>query len=196
MVANLAENYLITETEYLAGEKVSDVKHEYIEGELYAMAGASRNHERISGNIFARFLQHLDNTPCEPFTSDLKVKANGNFYYPDVLVTCDDENGDDYYTDSPILIVEVLSKSTRRRDKLTKMNAYRTIPKLEEYVLIEQDFVDIEVCRRKNNWVSEHYFLGDEVTFQSLELTLSVEAIYQRVQNEEMQEYLQKLAAK
>ena len=185
MVANLATNYHLSEAEYLEGEKISEIKHEYIEGEVYAMAGASRNHNRISANLSRHFGNHLENIPCEPFTSDLKVKAGNSFYYPDVLVACNDD-GDDYYSESPILIVEVLSKSTRRHDKVTKMNAYRTIPTLQEYVLIEQNFIDIEICRRSSHWQSEHYFLGDKVTFESLELTLSVESIYQRVNNEEM----------
>ena len=89
-----------------------------------------------------------------------------------------------------MIIVEVLSKSTRCNDKSLKMNAYKTIPSLQEYVLIEQDFVDVEVCR----WVSEHYFLGDEVTFTSLDLTLAVTDIYARVTNEDMSDDLQQLA--
>ncbi|NOQ36936.1 MAG: Uma2 family endonuclease [Methylococcaceae bacterium] len=193
MVANLAEKHFISEADYLEGEKISDIKHEYIDGEVYAMAGASRKHNIVSANIARLFGNHLENTPCATFIADLKVKAEGDFYYPDVLVACNDDEGDDYYTDSPIIIIEVLSKSTRRRDKVTKMNAYRTIPELKEYVLIEQNQVDVEVCRRSNNWFSEHYFLGDEVTFESIDLTLSVESIYQRVNNEDMQDYLQKL---
>ncbi len=188
MVANLATQYHLSEVEYLEAEKTSKFKHEYSEGEVYAMAGASRNHERISGNLLAKFIQHLENTPCEPFSSDLKVKANHSFYYPDVLVVCNDDKGDDYYTEFPVIIIEVLSDSTRGRDKVTKMNAYRTIPTLKEYVLIEQNFIDIEICRRASNWQSEHYFLGDKVTFESLDLTLPVESIYQRVNNEEMLE--------
>lgn len=71
------------------------------------------------------------------------------------------------------------------------MASYKTLPSLQEYVLIEQDFAEVEVCRRNNNWISERYFLGDDVTFQSIDLTLSVEAIYNRVQNEDVLEFLQ-----
>ena len=173
-------NY-ISEAKYLEGEKISDVKYEYIDGDVYAMAGASRNHNIVSTNIARLFGNHLENTPCTTFVSDMKIKADGDFFYPDVLINCNNDDGDDYYTNSAIIIVEVLSKSTRQRDKVTKMKAYKTIPRLEEYVLIEQDFIDVEVCRRKNNWTSEHYFLGDKVTFESLDLTLSVADIYQRV---------------
>ncbi|MFI3218220.1 MAG: Uma2 family endonuclease [Methylococcales bacterium] len=188
-----AHSYL-TEAEYLHGEQFSDIKHEYIYGDVYAMAGASRNHERLSGNIFGALLSHLKDLRCEPFMSDIKVKADGHYFYPDVIVVCDDEQGDDYYTEKPVIIVEVLSKGTRRNDKSLKMHAYKTLPSLQEYVLIEQDFVDVEVCRRVNGWVSEHYFLGDEVTFTSLDLTLVVTDIYARVNNEDMSDYLQQLA--
>lgn len=193
MALNYAQSYL-TEAEYLHGEQFSDIKHEYIHGDVYAMAGASRNHERLSGNVFAVLLTHLKDLRCEPFMSDIKVKADGNFFYPDVIVVCDDEQGDDYYTEKPVFIVEVLSKGTRRNDKRLKMNAYKTIPSLQEYVLIEQDCVDVEVCRRSNGWLSEHYFLGDDVTFSALDLTLSVADIYARVNNEDMRDYLQQLA--
>jgi Uma2 family endonuclease len=189
-----AHSYL-TEAEYLQGEQYSDIKHEYIHGDVYAMAGASRNHERLSGNVYAVLLAHLKDLPCEPFASDIKVKADSCFFYPDVIVVCDDEQGDDYYTEKPVIIVEVLSKTTRRNDKSLKMAAYKTLPSLQEYILIEQDCVDVEVCRRSNGWLSEHYFLGDEVTFSALDLTLTVTDIYARVTNEDITHYLQQLAA-
>ena len=188
-----AHSYL-TEAEYLHGEQYSDIKHEYIYGDVYAMAGASRYHNIITTNIARHLGNHLEQTPCTVFSSDMKVKADGHFFYPDVLVVCDDEQGDDYYTEKPVIIVEVLSKGTRRNDKSIKMTTYKTLPSLQEYVLIEQDFVDVEVCRRANGWVSEHYFLGDEVTFTSLDLTLAVADIYARVTNEDMSDYLQQLA--
>lgn len=194
-MALAAQQPFISEAEYLAGELASEIKHEYIDGEVYAMAGASRNHERISGNVLTQFMLHLRNMPCEPFSSDMKVKADGCFFYPDVSVVCDDKQGDDYFTEAPLIIVEVMSKSTRRRDKTIKFQAYKNLASLQEYVLIDQDFVEIQVCRRSANWFPALYFLGDEVTFESIGLTLSVADIYQRVENEEMQEYLQQLGA-
>lgn len=185
----------LTEQEYLEGELISDIKHELIDGYAYAMAGASKDHERISGNLFALFHAHLINTPCEPFNSDIKVKVAENFFYPDVMVVCDDKTDNEYYTDSPLIIIEVLSKSTRRKDQALKRRAYQSLASLQEYVLIEQDFVEVEVCRRMNHWQSEHYFLGDEVRFESIDLTVPVEIIYSRVANEEMTEFLaQKMA--
>lgn len=184
----------ISEEQYLEDEKIREIKHEYVNGEVYAMSGASRTHNLISGNMYTELGLHLRGTRCNPFIADMKVKIsnryNSNFFYPDVVVACDDENGHDYYTEKPLIIVEVLSKSTRRYDKALKFNAYVTIPSLQEYVLIEQDFAEVEICRRNNHWVSERYFLGDDVTFESIGLTLSVEAIYRRVQNEEVLEFL------
>jgi Uma2 family endonuclease len=180
----------IREEDYLQGEINSKVKHELIDGGVYAMAGASGNHERISLNISRRFGNHLEGLPCEPFGSDMKVKVGSNFFYPDVIVDCNFNEVEPYYTDSPVIIVEVLSKSTRRTDETIKREAYLDIPTLQEYVLIEQDFVDIEIVRRTEGWQPKHYFLGDEVTFHSIDLTLLVEDVYLRVHNEDMIEFL------
>lgn len=176
----------ITEPEYLRGELVSEVKHEYLNGHVYAMTGASINHNRIIMNLVRQLGNHLENTPCEPFSSDLKLKVENNFFYPDVMVVCEAQSDHEYYTESPILIVEVLSKSTRQTDQTLKRLAYQSLSCSKEYVLIEQDFVDVEVCRRENHWQSEHYFLGDTVYFAAIDLHLSVETIYARVNNEEM----------
>lgn len=182
---------LITEQAYLQGEQLADSRHEYIDGEVYAMAGASRNHQRLLGNVHTACNRYLADKPCEPFASELKVKADRCFFYPDLAIVCDDEQGDDYYTECPTLIVEVLSKTTRRFDKTLKFAAYKTLPSLQEYVLIEQDHVEIQVCRREQNWFPEPYFLGDEVVFQSIGLTVTVAELYHRVDNEDMRDYLQ-----
>lgn len=187
------KTHYVTEADYLEGEKISEIKHEYINGEVYAMAGVSKSHNLITNNVLFGLMEHLDGTRCIPFASDIKVKVetkNSNcFFYPDVLVVCGDDNGNEYYTEKPIIIVEVLSKSTRKFDQTLKFETYKALPSLQEYVLIEQDFAEVEVCRRNNYWVSERYFLGDEVTFESIDLKLSVEAIYKRVQNEDVLEF-------
>jgi len=180
----------ISETDYLQGELISEVKHEYFDGSLYAMGGASKNHERIAGNVFGELRSYLKNTPCEPFSSDIKVKVGQDFFYPDVMVVCEDHSDNDYYTETPVIIVEVLSASTRRMDETTKKIAYQAIPTLKEYVIIEQDIVDVEVCRKSDNWVSSHYFMGDEVTFESMGLSLLVEDIYFRVDNNDVKSFL------
>jgi len=176
--------------DYLKWELSSQTKHELIDGHIYAMASASANHERISVNVLSAFGNHLKNSPCEPFGSDMKLRINANFFYPDVMVDCHFDNSEPYFTKTPIIIVEVLSKSTRRTDETIKLLSYINIPSLKEYVLIQQDFVDIQVIRRSEGWIPKHYFLGDDITFESIDLTLSVEEIYHRVQNEDMLEFI------
>ncbi|MEQ1619830.1 MAG: Uma2 family endonuclease [Methylococcales bacterium] len=189
MALNYAEQR-ISEADYLDGEKISEIKHEFIDGVVYAMAGANKNHQRITLNLVSAFGIHLENTLFEPFSSNVKVKVNSAFFYPDVMVVCDNQDSDPYYTESPVIVVEVLSASTRKTDETIKRRAYQSIPSLKEYVLIEQDIVDVEVCRRTQGWISEHYFLDDEVTFEAIDLTLSVADIYQRVENDDMRSFL------
>ncbi len=184
------ENPLLTVEDYLKQELSSQVKHEFIDGQLYAMAGVSINHERLSLNVLRKFGNYLENSPCEPLGSDMKLRINSNFFYPDVMVDCKFDNAEPYFTSTPVIIVEVLSKSTRKTDETLKMMSYINIPSLKEYVMIEQDIVDITVLRRSENWLAKHYFLGDEITFESIGLTLPVEDIYHRVQNEDMVEFL------
>jgi len=170
------KTHYITEQEYLDGEKRREIKHEYFDGEIYAMSGASSNHQRLISRLVQKISNHLEDTPCEVFSSDMKVRIDeGNkYFYPDVVVACEKENGDSYFINSPRLIVEVLSKSTRKFDKDLKRKIYQTIPTLEEYVLIEQDRIEIEVCRKSQNWQPNYYFIDDEITFESLNLTLPV----------------------
>jgi len=188
MASNPQLNF-ISEQDYLAGELISTVKHEYINGDVYAMAGASKNHDKIAGNIFAKFHLHLEKTACTPFFSDVKIKVENDYFYPDVMVVCDEPSNHDYYTESPIIIIEVLSKATRKMDQTLKRQAYQHLPSLQEYVLIEQDLVDVELCRRANHWQPEHYYLGDTVYFAAIDLYLPVEAIYARVVNPDMQDF-------
>ena len=183
----------ISEEEYLRGEMLAEIRHEYIAGEVFAMAGASRNHALLAANCVQALTNHLQNSPCMTFSSEIKIKADQCFFYPDVMVVYDDEHGDEYYTEKPTLIVEVLSKTTRRMDKTTKLAAYKTVPSLLEYLLIEQDHVEIEIFRRSQNWFAEHYFLGDELHLESIGLTVGVADIYRRVDNEDMRDYLQQL---
>lgn len=181
--------------EYLEGELASERKHEFIDGELYAVAGASINHERIVTNWLRKLGNHLETSPCEPLGSDMKVKVGTDFYYPDVIVDCEFDESTPYFTEIPKIIVEVLSRSTRRTDETIKRMAYMHIATLQEYVLIEQDFVDVEVVRRSKGWQSRHYFMGDEVLLESIGLKLPVQEIYHRVNNEDVKDYLAQLEA-
>ena len=190
-----AQDYLaqqMSEQEYLDTEPYSEVKREYIDGYVYAMAGAKASHNRITMNVSTAISAHLKGNPCQPYASDMKVKVGKNYFYPDVLVDCTNLPDSSVFTESPVIIVEVLSRSARRMDETTKRMAYMQLETLQEYVLIEQDFVKVDVMRRSGGWFPEHYYLGDEVTFESIGLTLAVEELYDRVQNEDMVEWFAK----
>ena len=189
-MATAPQIQLISEEQYLSNELLSSVKHEYIDGQVYAMAGAHANHNRLSATLVRKIGNHLEGKPCQPYASDMKVKIGSKFFYPDVLVDCSNLSDDSTFTETPILIVEVLSKSTRRADETTKRMAYMQIPTLLEYVLIEQDFVQIEVMSKNHHWQSFKYYLGDDIHFESIGLCLKVEDIYERVQNSDMLEWL------
>ena len=183
------DSIYLTEEEYLKTEETSEVKREYIDGQVYAMVGAGYNHNCISVNIARKFGNHLEGTPCATFMADMKVRLGKNYVYPDVVVDCSKMMGDDYFSTAPVIIVEVLSRSTRKTDTTTKLLRYINLPSLREYVLIEPDFVSVQVLRKSKHWLSEYYFLGDSVTFESIALTLTVEEIYDRVDNADMNEF-------
>ncbi len=189
---NSVRQLWVSEQDYLDGELLSDIKHEYIDGVVFAMSGASANHNVLAGNVFGELRNHLKGKPCRPFTADMKVKVGTKYFYPDVLVDCADFSGQDYFTQSPVLIVEVLSKSTQQYDKTLKLKSYLQIKSLQEYILIEQDKAEIQVLRRSQGWQPSYYFLGDTVSFESVGLSVSVEDIYDRVQNSDLAEWLEK----
>ena len=172
--------------DYLEGERISPVKHEYVYGEVYAMAGTSDNHARIAGNIFVALSVHLRDSPCEPFASDIKVRVNPNvYYYPDILVTCEQEPEDRYFRNEPILTVEVISPSTREIDRREKLLFYQQMPSVQEYAVVEQEKMHVEIHRRQSDgrWIT-YYFnqnADEEVEFQSVELKMTLGEIYRRV---------------
>ncbi|MEY3288234.1 MAG: hypothetical protein RLZZ419_476 [Pseudomonadota bacterium] len=185
----------ISEADYLHGELLAETKHEYIDGQVHAMAGASENHNLLSVNIVTELKTRLKGTPCRIFIADMKVKVGANFFYPDVMVVCQEDNDSEYYKTAPVIIVEVLSKSTRRFDQTDKRLRCQRIPSLEEYVLIEQDKGEIEVFSKKDQWQSFYYYLGDDITFSSLGITVPVEDIYYQVNNEDVLDFLREKTA-
>jgi len=181
----------VTEDEYLQGEITAKEKHEFVNGEAFAMAGASEKHNIISGNFFAELYIQLKGKPCTPFIADMKVSTQGDFYYPDVMIVCDQhENDTDYVKYAPKLIVEVLSKSTRVFDHSIKQAKYLKIPSLEYYLLIEQDFCEIQLLSRAERFIPKYYYLGDEINFTALDVTISVTDIYDRIDNEDTAAYV------
>lgn len=110
----------VSTEDYLQNELQSKTKHQLIDGEIYAMAGASENHNLLALNIASELKSQLKGTRCRTFMADMKVKVADDFFYPDVMVVCSEDNENDYYKTAPVIIVEVLSKSTRRFDQTAK----------------------------------------------------------------------------
>jgi Uma2 family endonuclease len=144
----------ISVDDYLAGELVSPIKHEYVGGIVYAMAGARNLHNRIVGNTFGSLFVRLRGKPCQPCNSDTKIRvelpSETRFYYPDTSVVCAPNPAKDSFQDEPAAIFEVLSKGTRRIDEGEKKDACLRIPSLGVYVLIEQDVPLVVAYRRTN----------------------------------------------
>jgi Uma2 family endonuclease len=165
-----------TPEEYLALEEKADYKSEYYNGEIFAMAGGSYNHNVIAGNLYAALNQFVESKPCTAFTSDMRlfVEEAELYTYPDVMVVCGRpqfaQNRIDTLT-NPIVIVEVLSRSTRGYDRGQKFEFYRTIETFEDYVLIDQDRVHIEYFHKlaDGRWIL--------AVFNTLEATLTIESI-------------------
>ncbi|MFV2058364.1 MAG: Uma2 family endonuclease [Thiohalomonadales bacterium] len=170
--------------EYLDGEKSAVVRHEYIDGAVYAMVGASTAHNLLAGALSAIFRNHLADadTSCHVFQSDMKVKVENGFYYPDIMIACNDIDLESYYLASPKLIVEVPSKSTEAKDRLEKRVAYQKIPNLQEYVLISQLEFKLEIIRRtESSWMQETYNKDEIVNFKSIGLNVELGKIYQEL---------------
>ena len=185
------DHHRISAEVYLRQEISSDIKHQLINGEIFAMGGASENHNLLAGNIFSEFKSRLKGLPCRSFMADMKLRVAEDFFYPDVMVVCREDNESEYYKTAPTIIVEVLSKTTRKFDQTQKRLRCQTLPTLEEYVLIEQDKGEIQVFSRKDGWQSFYYYLGDQLIFHSLDITIPVEAIYDQVNNEDVAVYLE-----
>jgi Uma2 family endonuclease len=151
---------LISPEEYLEGELHSEVRHEYVDGYVYAMAGASADHIRISRNITTFLDNALRDQRCEPLGNDMKVKIPPEFadayYYPDVTVSCDPSDDAKYFRERPSIIFEVLSPETERTDRREKAIAYRQIPSVQVYVMVAQDEPLVTVLRRAaTGWNTE-----------------------------------------
>ncbi|MFB9295371.1 Uma2 family endonuclease [Persicitalea jodogahamensis] len=172
--------------EYLQLERAAEYKSEYYRGEIFAMAGASRNHNRIVGNLNGLFYNFLLAKPCNFYPSDMRVHvpANGLYTYPDLLVACGQEEYLDDETDTllnPKIIIEVLSKSTGSYDRGDKFEMYRSIPTLMEYVLVDSRRVKAEVWRKEEGtWLLaiETNDLESNLELKSIDFTLSLHDVY------------------
>lgn len=172
--------------DYLAFEESSPVRHEFVAGEIHAMGGASRAHNKISGNLFAHLHARLRGGPCEVFMNDFKVRLEVAreefFYYPDVVVSCHRQDIEKYFLRSPTLVVEVLSPSTETIDRRERHTHYRHAPTLEEYVLVAQERREVTVFRRASGWQGEVFTsLEATVEFRSVKQAMTITEIYDGV---------------
>ena len=154
-MSSVQELEFLTVDEYLAGEIQSPVKYEYVDGRVYAMVGGTNIHSRISSRVLVSLGGQLASSPCEAFNSDTKVRvqrqSRNYFYYPDASVVCESNPDSDTFQDKPVVIVEVISESTRRTDEGEKRDNYLTIPSLSTYVLLEQDRAAARVYERSGD---------------------------------------------
>ena len=174
----------LTPQEYFTWEEQQLHKHEYIEGQVYAMSGGSVNHGRIAIRFTSMFDSHLEGSSCIIGNSDIKVKVvkTENYTYPDVSVTCDDRDKlTTQYITYPSLIVEVLSPSTEAYDRGGKFRLYANNPVLQDYLLVSSTSIEIDLYHKKDNgeWIILNYKEGDMIELKSINLTFAIAQIYQ-----------------
>lgn len=179
---------IISEEDYLTMEATSSIRHEYVEGYIYAMAGGTKSHNKISMNIGAALHQQVKGIACDVFLSDVKLKiaARHCYYYPDIMLGCSRDETDELSLSKPCLLIEVLSKSTETTDRREKLAAYQSITSLREYCLVAQDKLRLERYHRLNEnalWHLTVYEKGDSVQFSCINYTLSMDDLYAGVLN-------------
>ncbi len=173
----------LTPAEYFTWEEKQLEKHEYIDGQVYAMRGGSVNHGRIAVRLTTLFSNHLENSSCETGNSDLRVNIVGakNYIHPDISVTCDDrDKNTTQYITYPCLIVEVLSKSTEAYDRGGKFRMYRHNPVLQDYLLVSSTSIEMDLYHKNDagEWVIINYKEGDTIELKSINLSFAIEQVY------------------
>ena len=180
---------VMTPEEYLVAERCSEIKNEYFDGEIFAMAGASRKHNIILTNVVRVLGNTLLDRPCNIYSSDMKVKIEKlmKYSYPDIIISCEEEQFEDANEDillTPWVILEILSDSTEAYDRGVKFAHYQWIPSLKEYVLISQHFCRVERFFRQNDntWIySEFHDLNNTISIQTIHCELSLQDIYGKI---------------
>lgn len=176
---------LISEQEYLRGELTSDIRHEYIGGETYAMVGASDRHGLIALNLATALRPQIRGTSCQLFVADMKlrIRAAGEtaFYYPDLLLSCDPQDRETYFRSRPCLIVEVLSEATERIDRREKLFAYTQIPSLREYLLLSRNRIEAILHRREPDGWNTLWIDAGAVPFGCLDIEVPLDVIFEDV---------------
>jgi Uma2 family endonuclease len=173
---------------YLVSEEMATERSEYIDGWVRAMTGATNRHNRVKGNCFYQLMRALNGQRCQPYDSDTKVRirrlGRTRFYYPDLQVVCDSNAPTEVFQDSPVLIVEILSPSTRQYDLDEKLAAYLEIPSLECYIILEQHTPIAIVMRRTEKGFLRETYEGIEasILLPFLGCSLSLRDIYEGIE--------------
>lgn len=186
MIAATEQFPKLTPEEYFAWEEQQRSRHEYLNGEVYAMSGGTINHSEIAGNVGALLKTQMRGSGCKVLNSDARVNImkTKDYVYPDLSVTCDDrDKTTNQYITYPCLIVEVLSPSTEAYDRGNKFKRYRRNPQLQEYLLVDSEAISIDLFRRatQDTWQIFSYQAGDSIELKSVNLTLPIEAIYEDI---------------
>ena len=176
----------LSEADYLAGELLADVRHEYLDGQVRAMAGESKTHNTLVQSCLVALLGQLRGRPCATYTENVKTRVHSlnRYYYPDVVVTCDGRDtapgSPEYFVDFAALVVEVLSPTTAAIDRGEKLAAYKLVPSLQAYLLVSQDERRVELYRRGEGklWFYQDFGPGELLELPSLGLQLAVDDIY------------------
>ena len=176
----------MTVEEYLEWEAQQEIRHEYVNGEVFAMTGSTIPHNDLALNFYTALRPHLRSRGCRINVSDVKLQVNfqSRYYYPDVIVSCDPQDLDSRtFIQNPKLIVEVLSPSTSSKDRDEKFTCYLKIPSLQEYILIDSQKICVErYCRGEGRmWLYYPYTAGEIVTLSSIEFDLPIELLYEGV---------------
>lgn len=183
--AKTAERIWISPDDFLVEEDKAEFRHEYLGGNVYAMAGGSRRHNALVGNILNELSDQLRGKPCKPYFADVKVRVDiakdTYFYYPDVMVGCDPKDNHPLYLKEPKIIVEVLSPSTERIDRREKFFIYQRIESFDTYVLVDQDKREVTVYRKDVGWSAEVLQEQGEIPLDSIGCRLTLDRIYRDV---------------
>ncbi|MTJ47959.1 Uma2 family endonuclease [Dolichospermum sp. UHCC 0259] len=181
----------LTPEEYFVWEEKQLLRHEYLNGELYAMSGGTQNHGRIASNIIFIVKGHLRGSGCQVGNSDCRVNIveTKDYVYPDVSVTCDERDRTAIQAiQYPCLIIEVLSPSTASYDRGDKFRLYRRNPSLQDYVLVDAEKIAIDLYRKndRGNWEIFNYQSGDNIELRSIDLSFPIESVYEDIVFEEL----------
>ena len=190
-MSSRANQQMTSEEQYLLDELTRTVRHEYLGGTTYAMSGGSAHHNLIAGNLYVAFRQHYRTQGCRVFQESMKVRiswdAHPYYYYPDVMLCCDEKDrGDEYFCERPCVLVEVPSDSTSRTDRVEKLRAYQQLPSLHHYLIVSQQAMLVTLHSRSNGWQPQNLLSANDLV--SLDcgpahtpISISLATIYESV---------------